>query len=220
MPSWSETQEEISRRNNDFDVVRRERIRAVETITGRPLIIYATDFTNLGKIQAAGGEVTIDARDKISFEEVIRRVDGPNLDILIQSPGGYPEAAESIIELLRQKYSNIRFIVPDQAKSAATMMCCAADQVILDHKSELGPIDPQMILVRGDGKQITAPAQAVTSQFEDAKTSLAEHPEFLPAWLPLLQSMAPSLLKQCEQADQLAVQLVKSWLKRFMLKDS
>lgn len=44
MPSWIRTKEEIERRNNDYDGVRRERIRSVEKITGRPLIVYAAEF--------------------------------------------------------------------------------------------------------------------------------------------------------------------------------
>src|SRR6266508_4662797 len=120
MKSWTDIAQEIKSKGGN-DIVRREYIRKVEEITSRPLIIYATDFTNVEKIQAAGGEVSIDPRDKIAFNEVISGLEGESLDVLIHSPGGSAEAAEAIIELLRSRFSNLRFIVPDMAKSAATM---------------------------------------------------------------------------------------------------
>ena len=215
MKSWAEILQEIKTKGGN-DVVRREYIRKVEEITGRPLIIYAADFINVEKTQAAGGEVAIISSDKIAFNEVITGIEGNNLDVLIQSPGGSAEAAESIIELIRSKFSNLRFIIPDQAKSAATMMCCAADQLLMDEKSELGPIDPQMMIVRGDKQVIRAPAQAIVDQFDLA---ISETPSNLPVWLPLLQTLSPSLLMECERADKLSRQLVKSWLERYMFRD-
>lgn len=218
MKSWTEIMQEIKTKGGN-DSVRREYIRKVEEITARPLIIYATDFTNVEKFQAAGGEVSIDSRDKIAYNEVISEIEGKNLDVLIHSPGGSAEAAEAIIELLRSRFSNIRFIVPDLAKSAATMMCCAADQLLLDEKSELGPIDPQMLVVRGDKQVIRAPAQAILEQFDLARKSISEDPGNLPVWLPIIQSLSPSLLMECENADRLSRELVKSWLERYMFQN-
>ncbi|HEU0291358.1 MAG TPA: hypothetical protein VFR47_01390 [Anaerolineales bacterium] len=218
MKSWVEITQEIKTKGGN-DVVRRENIRKVEEITGRPLIIYATDFMNVEKVQAAGGEVSIDLRDKIAFNEVISGLEGENLDVLIHSPGGSAEAAEAIIELLRSRFSNIRFIIPDLAKSAATMMSCAADQLLMDENSELGPIDPQMLIVRGDKQVIRAPAQAIVDQFDLARKSISENPGNLPVWLPILQTLSPSLLMECENADRLSRELVKSWLEKYMFRN-
>jgi ClpP class serine protease len=213
MASLIATIQEIENRNNDLDGVRRERIRAVEQITSRPLVVYATAFLNRGKVQASGGEVGIDGNDKLAFDEVISGLDRkPGLDVLIHSPGGEPEAAEAIVEMLRSEFPSLRFIVPDQAKSTATMMCCAADEILMDQRSELGPIDPQMLIARGDGQIVFAPAQAIIDQFDRAKESLAKNRECLPAWLPILQPLSPSLLTQCEDADRLSRSLVSSWL--------
>jgi ATP-dependent protease ClpP protease subunit len=216
MQTWVEVVQEIRQRNGDNDAVRRESIRKVEEITGRPLIIYATDFMNVEKVQASGSEVSIDSRDKIAFNDVISAIEGDSLDVLIHSPGGSAEAAESIIDLLRSKFSSLRMIVPDLAKSAATMMCCAADQLLMDEKSELGPIDPQMMIVRGDKQVIRAPAQAIIDQFDLARKSISENPSNLPVWLPIIQTLSPALLMECQNADRLSRELVKSWLERYM----
>ena len=60
MPAWSATKEAITKRNNDYDGIRRERIRVVEEISGRPLIIYATAFLERGKVAVSQGEIGID----------------------------------------------------------------------------------------------------------------------------------------------------------------
>lgn len=219
MTSWIETQQEIEKQGNSFDTVRRERIRKVEAITGRPLIVYASDFINREKAAASRGGISIDGNDKIGFTEVTNNIEGEDLDILIHSPGGDPAAAESIVELLRSRYKSLRFIVPDQAKSAATMICCAGDEILMDEKSELGPIDPQLTLIRADGVTISAPAQAIIDQFENAKSEIAKNPKDLPAWLPILQPLGPSLLIQCEAADKLSRNLVETWLKNYMFRE-
>jgi hypothetical protein len=216
MPAWISTIEEIRRRNNDFDGVRRERIDAVEHISGRPLIIYATAFLERDKVAASQGEVGIDNYDPIGFEEVISNVPGDNLDVLIHSPGGSPESAETIVSLLRSRYKNIRFIIPHMAKSAATMICCSGNEILMDERSELGPIDPQMQLIRGDGVAILAPAQAITKQFDKAIESLKDNPKNITAWLPIIQPLGPSLLMECEAANNLSIKLVEDWLKSYM----
>jgi len=218
MPGWIETKQEIERRGSDYDGVRRERIREVERITGRPLVIYATAFLQTDKVAVVAGEVGIDNYDPIGFDEVIGPIEGDSLDVLLHSPGGSAEAAESIISLLRSRYSSLRFIVPHMAKSAATMICCAGDEILMDERSELGPIDPQMRLRRGDGQQIQAPAQAILKQFDKAQESLAANPKQMSAWLPLLQPLSPSLLMECEAANELAHRLVEDWLRRYMFK--
>ena len=69
---------------------------------------------------------------------------GKELDLILHSPGGSLEAAEQIVTYLRSKYDNIRAIVPQNAMSAATMIACACDEIMMGKHSALGPIDPQI----------------------------------------------------------------------------
>ncbi|MBN1787615.1 MAG: ATP-dependent Clp protease proteolytic subunit [Sedimentisphaerales bacterium] len=64
--------------------------------------------------------------------------------LIISSPGGDIPAAYFIAKLCRE-YTKANFVVavPRQAKSAATLICCGADQIHMGSLSELGPIDPQ-----------------------------------------------------------------------------
>ncbi len=178
----------------NFDLVRRAKLAAVESQTRRPLIVYASDFLNPAKVQMSGGDVSLDYSDKLGFMEVVREMDGKNLDLLVHSPGGVPEAVESVVAILRDRFENVRVIVPDLAKSAATMLALSGDVVALDEAGELGPIDPQFNFRRQDGTVVTAPAQAIIDQFKYAAQQITENPKMLTPWLPILQQYGPSLL--------------------------
>ncbi len=224
MGSWNNIRLELENArlpngNPDFDRVRRAKIRDVANHTGRPLVIYAADFLNEAKVAACGGEVNLDFRDKNGFLECIQALDGTSLDVLVHSPGGLAEAAESIVKLLRNKFSDIRFIVPSIAKSAATMLVLSGNVLIMDELSELGPTDPQFQILRGDGSPVFAPAQAIIDQFEAAERSLKADPKRLPAWLPILPLYGPALYQQCKNAIKLSKRLVGEWLSAYMYGD-
>lgn len=65
--------------------------------------------------------------------------------LILYSKGGSAESAYLIGKLCRE-YSNNMFTVtvPRHAKSAATLICCAANEIHMGSLSELGPIDPQI----------------------------------------------------------------------------
>ena len=45
-------------------------------------------------------------------------------------------------------------MVPRMAKSAATMICLGANEIIMSSTSELGPIDPQILIRDEQGKPV------------------------------------------------------------------
>jgi hypothetical protein len=221
MGNWNSISAEIQAQNNKpeaYDIVRRQKLDAVQQITGRPLLIYAADFItpHPAKAQFASNLMSISLADKDSFDEVTRNLPhGKGIDIILHSPGGSAEATESIVELLRNRFSNIRFIIPNVAKSAATMMAMSGEQLLLDDLSELGPIDPQMIFVQ-DGRVIVSPVQAIKDQFKNAQDEINQDPKNLPVWVPILNWFGPSLLVQCDNHLKLAKELVTKWLQCYM----
>ena len=46
---------------------------------------------------------------------------------------------------------DFRLVVPDTAKSAATLIGLGATEIVMSTTSELGPIDPQVMLPDRDG---------------------------------------------------------------------
>ncbi len=105
--------------------------------------------------------------DKTAFSDLIENVPGQSLDVLLHTPGGVAEAAERIVALLRSKFSSVRFIIPHSAHSAGTLICFSGDEILMDHRSALGPVDPQ-ILFRdpNTGEAQAFPSQAITLGFE------------------------------------------------------
>ena len=69
-------------------------------------------------------------------------LEGDKLGLILRSPGGSPEAPEAIVLCMRSRFSDVRVVVPQLAMSAATMIACAADEVVFGKHSFLGPTDP------------------------------------------------------------------------------
>ncbi|MEN6366446.1 MAG: hypothetical protein ABFC88_06505 [Thermoguttaceae bacterium] len=70
---------------------------------------------------------------------------GRPLLLVLYSSGGQIGPAYLIGKLCREHSDGSLVIaVPRQAKSAATLVCCSADQIHMGSLSELGPIDPQI----------------------------------------------------------------------------
>ncbi|OBJ85540.1 hypothetical protein A9W97_19375 [Mycobacterium gordonae] len=70
--------------------------------------------------------------------------DKTTLDIWLESPGGDAHATYKIALMLRSVASTIRVVVPDYAKSAATLLSLVADEIFMAPAAELGPLDAQI----------------------------------------------------------------------------
>ena len=221
MPTWGEILNEF---RNAFDIaatthtppdtdrIRRNYLQATFEHTGRPIILYASNWLK----SLPPDEIMIVDGDLQGFMEVVHKVPGPNLDLILHSPGGSAEAAGAIVNYLRSKYSHIRVIVPMMAMSAATMIAHSADEIVMGKHSFLGPIDPQFLLQTSIGKR-PAPAQAILDQFEMAKNECRD-PRNLPAWLKILENYGPDLLAQSQTLIDRSKEIVEEWLKIYMFK--
>jgi hypothetical protein len=190
--------------NPDFDGVRRRYLVDLHLRTGRSTVLYAADFLTKG-----GTAVSITLQDMQGLMEVFHGLPGPNLDLILHSPGGQAEAAERLVAYMRSKFDHIRVFVPLAAMSAATMWALAADEIVMGKHSQLGPIDPQITLPRSG---IPVPAGSLLSEFQKASDDCAADPTRLSAWLPILQQYPPGLLEICKNTDKLARLLVSQWV--------
>jgi len=66
------------------------------------------------------------------------------IDLVLESAGGSAHAAYKLMLLLRSYASRVRVVVPDYAKSAATLMVLGADEIFMSPYAELGPLDAQI----------------------------------------------------------------------------
>jgi Serine dehydrogenase proteinase len=69
---------------------------------------------------------------------------GKKIAVLLDSPGGYAKSAFLIARTLRTFCGGFTVIVPDRAKSAATLLAIGSEEIILSQHGELGPLDAQI----------------------------------------------------------------------------
>jgi hypothetical protein len=218
MPTWGEILNELKAskgQNRPFDAIRRKYLIRLSQHTGRATILYSTKFATPGP-SVPPDMLSINDEDLQGLMEVTHGLSNPNLDLILHSPGGTIEAAEALVLYLRSKFDNIRVIVPNLAMSAATMISCACNRVMMGKHSFLGPIDPQFILNTGMGVRSVS-AEAIKEQFQLAQKECKD-PSNLGAWIPMLSQYGPDLLIKCEHACKLSKSLVQSWLSQYMFK--
>ena len=218
MPIWSDILSELGRTQQkgrtDFDRVRRKYLLKMQQHSKRNTILYASGWLQK---ESPPAPVSISDEDIQGFMEVSHGLSGDKLDLLLHSPGGSPEVAEAIVSYLRPRFSHIRVIVPQLAMSAATMISCAADEIVLGKHSFLGPTDPQIVLNTALGTRLV-PAQSVLDQFDRAQRECT-NPAKLSTWLPMLNQYGPDLLVLCESALDMSRELVRTWLETYMFKE-
>lgn len=193
------------REANPF-VLRKETFLRIERITGRPLICYVAKTHNLPQ----GIPAYIDDSDLTGFGDLIQSAQGEAVNIFIVSNGGSVEAVERIVRLLRERFQVVRFIVPANAYSAATLICFSGDEIVMDSLATLGPIDPQINGI---------PARAILRAFETIEQRLKdEGPRALTAYMPLILKYDLHILEICKSAQELSKELARNWLSTYMLK--
>lgn len=162
MPSWGEVASEIRAAAEDGgdpkaltmsdgsfapDVIRRKYLKQVADITGRPTVLYATRWTVTGSaFHVPPDLLSIVNEDVHGFMETLHGLQGDELNIILHSPGGSPSPAAAIVNYIRAKFQNVVVFVPHMAMSAATMIACSADRIVMGRHSSIGPVDPQFLI--------------------------------------------------------------------------
>jgi len=158
-----------------FDVLRPEVSDSLKTAAEKKLTQYLQQAAEAHAITAnynvlilfdEGRMIKSDA-DRIYTAVTSFKEKKPILLILF-SDGGHIASAYLIGKLCRE-YSCGNFViaVPRRAKSAATLLCCAADKIHMGSLSELGPIDPQID---------NMPALGLKSAIEHIADLVKQHP--------------------------------------------
>ena len=209
------TKEILDVKNLAQDTVRRKYLALLSEYTGRDTILYCTAFATPKAEGVPTNALSLVGEDIQGFMTAMHDLKGHELDIIIHSPGGHVEAVEQIINYLRAKYSHIRAIIPQSAMSAATMLACACDEIVMGKHSAIGPIDPQISFPTSNGL-FTAPAHSIINEFNQAKLEIAENPKTAPLWIPKLSSWPAGFLDICEKTIRLAKERVAQWLESYM----
>lgn len=220
MPSWNELLHEFDSQPDDTAknkwLVARP-VTALQEISrlrqGTNVIIYASSF--LQKPQLPPLSIQLSHEEINGFMSVMQGMDwSKGLTLLLHTPGGLTNAAETIVEYLYSKFDYIEVAVPTFAMSAGTMISLGANRILMGRQSQLGPIDPQLPI---GGRTVSA--RAVVEQFERAKKELLEDLKLAHLWAPILQSLGPAVLQEAQNALHYSESMVSRWLKRRMFSD-
>lgn len=194
------------------DGVRRKYLKELAAYTKRDTIVYASGWGSKMAAQLPAAAVMILPDDMHGFMASMHGLHGKELDLVLHSGGGSSEAAEQIVLYLRSKYDHIRVFVPQKAMSAATMIACAADVIVMGKESALGPIDPQIALSQGP----SVPAQSILDDFAQAQAAVSKDPRLAALFAPKLLSLPHGMLSYCQSAINRSQELVGEWLVKYM----
>lgn len=159
------------------------------------------------------------------LEGILQKMDlSKGLALFIDSPGGDGLAAERIINTCRSYSGSGKYlaIVPGKAKSAATLICFGASKICMGASSELGPVDPQIVIVEEERPKRFSVFNIVESYDELFKRAVAEKGNLEP-YLQQLSRYDERQIKEFRTALSLAedsaVKSLKSGMLRKMKED-
>jgi len=185
-------------------------IKAIQEGTGRKLLCYVS-----------GVECVVDRDDAVPFVDLLHNVE-PNhdIDLLLHTVGGDINAAEKLIAMVRDCVGSglLRIVVPDFAKSAGTLMVLGADRVVMSDMSELGPIDPQIVLADDKGNRLRHSIQAHLDAFEEHSGKLQSEPGNIVAQI-MLGKFDPAVIQLFKAAKERARQIAESLLRQGMFRE-
>ena len=87
--------------------------------------------------------IVIEDSEKVLMEVHKTPKDQP-IDLILHTPGGLVLATEMIASALKKHPAKVTAIVPFYAMSGGTMIALAADEIVMEEFSVLGPLDPQI----------------------------------------------------------------------------
>lgn len=213
MASWSELLNELNKDPQSLDNKLKGSLNNISKLRGdKSVIFYASAFLQK---QNTGSDAAISREDINGFMNALYQAGTEKgLTLILHTPGGDPNAVESIVEYLHAKFDEIEVIVPYLAMSGGAMISLASDLLILGKPSQLGPVDPQLLL-----ESKFHSARAIKEGFERAKKDIDSDQKLAHLWAPILQSMGPSLMVEADKALSYSKELIVRWLNQRMFKD-
>jgi hypothetical protein len=166
-------------------------------------------------VLAYAGPIALTADDRIkdAIETLRRRK--RRLLFVLETNGGYAEAARRISDTLRHHYRRVDFLIPSHAMSAGTILAMSGDSIWMDYYSVLGPIDPQVL--SQDGRRLV-PALGYLLKYEELLKK-ANAGRAGAAELQILLGFDQGELYSYEQARALSLSLLEEWLAKYKFRN-
>ena len=194
---------------NDFQLHRKPLVQNLQKLLGAKVITYIASLYHPIPM--------IMNQDIPLFEDLLRSTAGADEGyLIINSPDGDGNVAEKMIVMCRQRFTkSFKVIVPNFAKSAATMIALGSDKILMGYLAELGPIDPQIGNPIGGG---LLPARSFIDGLEMIRHNIKTKGDPVQMYLPMLSQIRPELIAQCQSAIDGSCEFAEKWLKEHMLR--
>lgn len=173
--------------------------------------IFNSDFLNI-KGPIGGGLDTFLLNVVEDLAEDENKKD--TLLVMITTNGGDALTVERIVNIFREHYREVNFIVPDFAYSAGTILCMSGDNIYMDYFSALGPIDPQIQNKEGRWVPALGYLDKIQELLEKAERGEISEAEFL-----ILKDFDLAEIRDYEQAKELTIDLLQEWLVKYKFKN-
>jgi ATP-dependent protease ClpP protease subunit len=199
----------------DLNKKRRAVLAELQEMLGAPVISY---MANISHPHSAMYQPDVDAM--VNFIQYYSKKD-ERIYLIIESPGGDVNVAVKLVKILRAVFpEGFSVIVPSVAKSAATMLVLGADEIVVGSSSELGLIDPQIIVFTGNPQQPFAviSARFIVRFIENAKREISGNLNLVNVYYPLLQQLRPDRIEMAQEAIEMSKEYAKELLRQGLMK--
>jgi ATP-dependent protease ClpP protease subunit len=192
-----------------------------ENIRKKPLITYVTSIR--ANVQS---QMSSDAIPQIIEQVNAISNDSHDVDFLIISNGGDPIAAQRIISILRERFKRISVILPYVAYSAATVLALGADEIVMHPYSNLGPIDPQMSIIKpnnmGQQSQLQFSSEDIRNYIEFIRSDvgITDQAQMITAFNTLAAEVGAIPIGSSKRSQQLLLSLSEKMLETHMGSDN
>lgn len=192
-------------------------VQEIEVVRQRPLLCYLANFVK----PTPGASTSIDYSDDIPFSEAVSTIpiDRKEVDIMLVTPGGSAEQVNKFVNVLRPRFDHVAFILPWMAMSAGTIWAMSGDEIWMDERATIGPIDPQV--PSKDGRFL--PAQALITLVNDIQERGQRQISqgLQPNWtdIHLLNSIDGKELGNAWNASRYSIELVSKFLNNYKFKN-
>ena len=97
-----------------------------------------------------------------------------DLHVILETRGGDGEAAIRLVRQAQAHCRHLTVIVPEQAKSAGTLLVLGAHNILMGPTSDLGPVDPQIWVPTFEDYW---PAKMLIAAYDRAHTAVRSEPD-------------------------------------------
>ena len=187
---------------------RKELFKKCEELRGIPLITYVTSIRPNNSSRMAG-----DAIHQIIAQVQSIPAEKEEIDFLIISNGGDPITALRIVNILRERFKKVSVLIPFVAFSAATILSLGADEIVMHPYSNLGPVDPQLSVIKPNGagqhSQLQFSSEDIRNYIEFIRSDvgITDQAHLISAFNSLATDVGPLPIGSSKRGQQLSLSL-------------